>query len=94
MLEPGALTAGLNWYRGMPLSDLRKAAGKITVPTLYVWSDMDSALTAKPAHQTERYVSGDYRFEVLSGVSHWIPEEKPDELAALLLEWFAAHPTT
>jgi pimeloyl-ACP methyl ester carboxylesterase len=94
MLEPGAMTAGLNWYRGMPLSEVRKASGKITVPTMYVWSDGDAALTAKPAHETERYVSGDYRFEVLPGVSHWIPEEKPDELAALLLDWFAAHPTT
>jgi pimeloyl-ACP methyl ester carboxylesterase len=92
MLEPGALTAGLNWYRGMPLSDARAVGGKVTVPTLYVWSDNDPALLAKGAHDTERYVTGDYRFEVMPGVSHWIPEEKPDELADLLLEWFAAHP--
>jgi pimeloyl-ACP methyl ester carboxylesterase len=92
MLEPGALTAGLNWYRAMPLSDVRAVSGKITVPTLYVWSDDDPALLAKGAHDTGRYVTGDYRFEVMPGVSHWIPEEKPDELADLLLEWFAAHP--
>ncbi|MCV7173459.1 alpha/beta fold hydrolase [Mycobacterium manitobense] len=94
MLEPGAMTAGLNWYRAMPLTDLRRASGKITVPTMYVWSDNDAALLPKAAYETERYVAADYRFEVMPGVSHWIPEEKADELSDLLLEWFAAHPTT
>ena len=30
--------------------------------------------------------------EILTGVSHWLPEEQPDTVAGLLLEWFAAHP--
>lgn len=93
MREPGALTAGLNWYRAMPLMDPRATGRKITVPTMFVWSDDDPALLAKGAYDTERYVSGEYRFEVMSGASHWIPEERPDELAGLLLDWFAAHPT-
>lgn len=92
MVKPGALTAALNWYRAMPLSDLRAAGQKITVPTLYVWSDRDIALTAKPAHDTAKYVTGPYRFETLAGASHWLPDEKPDVVADLLLEWFAAHP--
>ena len=33
----------------------------------------------------------DYRMsEVLRGVSHWIPEERSDTLADLLIDWFAA----
>ncbi|CDO26673.1 alpha/beta hydrolase [Mycolicibacterium mageritense DSM 44476 = CIP 104973] len=92
MTQPGALTAALNWYRAMPLSDLRAAGEKITVPTLYVWSDRDVAVTEKPALDTARYVTGPYRFETLHGVSHWLPEEKPDVVADLILEWFAAHP--
>lgn len=62
------------------------------MPTLYVWSDRDIAITEKPARETANYVAGPYRFETLHGVSHWIPEERPDEVADLLLEWFAAHP--
>ncbi|MFZ0834796.1 MAG: alpha/beta fold hydrolase [Mycobacterium sp.] len=93
MSEPGALTAALNWYRAMFLSNPAQAVGKISVPTMYVWSDGDIALTEKPARETARYVSGEYRFEVLPGVSHWIPEEQPDKAAELLLEWFDAHPT-
>lgn len=92
MTEPGALTAALNWYRGMPFTDVRGIGAKITVPTMYVWSDRDIALTAKAARDCGRYVSGPYRFEILDGVSHWLMDERPDTVADLLLEWFAAHP--
>ncbi len=91
MLEPGALTAAINWYRAMPLSNPRAINQKVSVPTLYVWSDQDIALMPKAAYNTRRYVTGEYRFEVMPGVSHWIPDEEPDKLADLLLEWFAAH---
>jgi pimeloyl-ACP methyl ester carboxylesterase len=91
MREPGAMTAGINWYRAIPLSDPRNNNQKVSVPTLYVWGDRDIALLPKAAHDTARYVSGEYRFEILPDVSHWIPEEQPDKLADLLLDWFAAH---
>jgi pimeloyl-ACP methyl ester carboxylesterase len=89
MSEAGTLTAALNWYRAMFLSN---PPGKITVPTLYVWSDGDTALLEKAAHASGGYVSADYRFEIMRGVSHWIPEERPDTLADLLLDWFSVHP--
>jgi len=91
MSEPGALTSAINWYRALPLSDLRAVNQKVSVPTLYVWSDQDVALLPKAAHDTARYVSGEYRFEILPDVSHWIPDDQPDKLADLLLDWFAAH---
>jgi pimeloyl-ACP methyl ester carboxylesterase len=92
MTEPGALTAALNWYRAVPLSDARAATKKITVPTLFIWSDGDVALREKGARATGDYVLGEYRFEILKGVSHWILDEQPDTTADLLLDWFAAHP--
>lgn len=91
MAEPGALTAALNWYRAMPLSNVRSTGGKVSVPTLYLWSDEDTALVEKPARNTGRYVTGEYRFETLHG-SHWMLDEQPDAVADLLLECFAAHP--
>jgi pimeloyl-ACP methyl ester carboxylesterase len=89
MTERGARTGGLNWYRGMPLSDVRASTRRVSVPTMYVWSDRDIALKPKAARNTVRYVDADYRFEVLPGVSHWIPDTEPDRLADLLLDWFA-----
>lgn len=92
LTDAGALTAALNWYRALPLSVAGGDRAKVKVPTMYVWSDGDIALLEKAARASGDYVAGEYRFEVLPGVSHWIPDERPDELADLLLDWFAAHP--
>jgi pimeloyl-ACP methyl ester carboxylesterase len=89
MREPGVLTKCLNWYRAQDLGDI-EGIGATTVPTLYVWSDGDLALGATAAHATAAHVTGPYRFEVLHGVSHWIPEEAPAQLSSWLLEHFAA----
>jgi pimeloyl-ACP methyl ester carboxylesterase len=89
MREPGALTAALNWYRAMSAEAIGDV-GQITVPTLYVWSTEDIALGRQAAESTAQWVSGPYRFEVLTGVSHWIPEAAPDHLTRLLLEHLSA----
>lgn len=91
MLEPGALTAALNWYRAMATPDVADVA-QITVPTLYVWSTEDAALGRSAAEATAAWVSGPYRFEILPGVSHWIPEAAPDALSRLLLDHLASCP--
>ena len=39
------------------------------------------------ARAAERFVTAPYRFEVLDGVSHWISEEAPERLAALIVGW-------
>ncbi len=88
MLEPGAMTAALDWYRATEPHALTDV-GAITVPTLYVWSDEDIALGRVAAEATVDWVTGPYRFEVLSGVSHWIPETAPGDLNRLLLEHLA-----
>ncbi|HEX4248429.1 MAG TPA: alpha/beta fold hydrolase [Pseudonocardia sp.] len=85
LAAPGAMTAALNWYRGMLLLDPRRAGDPVRRPTLFVWSDGDTALGRRGAEDTAKYVQGPYQFEVLHGVSHWIPEEAPDQLTALLL---------
>jgi len=91
MLEPGALTAALNWYRAMSAESLANV-GKIVVPTLYVWSTKDVAIGRRGAEDTVNWVSAPYRFEVLEGVSHWIPETAPNELTGFLLEHLASNP--
>jgi hypothetical protein len=44
------------------------------------------------AEATRDWVSGPYRFEILDGVSHWIPEVASDALTRLLLEHVAGAP--
>jgi pimeloyl-ACP methyl ester carboxylesterase len=83
--QPGAMTGALNWYRGVDRS-VGAAMRPVTTPTLYVWSTNDPALGREAAEATAGYVEGPYRFEVLDGVSHWIPEEAAEALNALLLD--------
>ena len=82
--EPGALTAGLNWYRAFSFTDA-SAGVVITTPTLYVWSEDDFALGREAAVGTGGMVQAPYTFEVLAGVGHWVPEQAPDRLNELLL---------
>ena len=88
--EPGVLTAALNYYRALPLGG-RPEMEPVTSPTLYVWGTEDVALGREAAEATEEHVRGPYRFEVLEGVSHWIPEAAPDQLNRLLLEHLSTH---
>jgi pimeloyl-ACP methyl ester carboxylesterase len=80
-----ALRGGLAWYRAMPFLDRKILGTRVRVPTTYVWSDRDAALGRTGAELCGQYVEGPYRFEVLEGVSHWIPDERPEELARIIL---------
>ena len=82
--EPGALVAAVDWYRAMS-GRTSAATPPSAVPTLYVWSDDDPALGPAAAHATADLVTGPYRFEVLHGVGHWIPELGGDAFTAHLL---------
>lgn len=86
--EPGALASWLRWYPGQRLEDLGNTP-RVTVPTLHVWSDGDAALGPAATAATAEWVTGPYRLEVLEGVSHWIPEEAADRVAAVLLPHLA-----
>ncbi len=88
-LGPGGVTAALNWYRAVPFGREAEFGHRIAVRTLYVWSDGDTALGRQAAQATARYVTGPYRFEVLEGVGHWIPETAPDRLTDVLLDHLA-----
>lgn len=84
LTQPGALTAALNYYRATSFTSASEI-GPITTPTMYVWSTGDAALGRDAAEATGQFVDGPYRFEVLDGVSHWIPERASDALNTLLL---------
>lgn len=86
----------LDWYRAMGVkgSDGSVASPAdfpaVEVPTLYVWSDQDPALGSKAAYATADHVSGPYKFVVLEGVGHWIPELAAEQFNRELLAHLAA----
>jgi pimeloyl-ACP methyl ester carboxylesterase len=92
MLAPGRLEGGLAWYRGMRRADALRV-GRVRVPTTFVWSDGDAAIGRTGAEHCHRFVSADFRFVELSGISHWIPDQAPAALAAAILERIQWGPT-
>ena len=90
MRDRQAARAALSWYRAVMLTRPKDLRAKVSVPTLHVWSDGDVAVGPEGPVATERWVDAPYTFEVLEGVSHWIPEEVPERLDALLARHFAA----
>ena len=87
--RPGAITAMVNWYRaarrhrkGLKLSH----GGRVEVPTLIVWGEEDSALGLETLAGTERFVP-DLTIRRLPGVSHWVQQEAPEAVNAILNQW-------
>lgn len=93
--RPEALTAGLNWYRAnMPPEIYAATSGALDIPAircpvLGVWSEADIALTERQMTDSQRYVSGPWRYERIPRVGHWIPAHAPERTAQLLAEHFA-----
>lgn len=85
IVDSGALNGALNWYRGMPIPDPAVRMRKVTVPTTYVWSDGDPALGRAGARLCASWVDAPYEFEALTGANHWLPENRPREVAEAIL---------
>jgi pimeloyl-ACP methyl ester carboxylesterase len=92
--RPGALVAGLNWYRAnidpatFVISDpTRISVPPVACPTMGVWSSDDFALTEAQMTGSERFVSGPWRYERLDGVDHWVPVHAAERLEDLLVDF-------
>lgn len=86
-LQPGALTAMLNWYRAARrLRDEDFEAPPLRVPTLVVWGEEDAALGVELLDGTEELVE-DLTVRRLPGVSHWVQQEAPEKVNAILEAW-------
>ncbi|MGZ5404424.1 MAG: alpha/beta fold hydrolase [Nocardioides sp.] len=82
----GALPGALGWYRAMPFSDPRIARRRVEIPTTFVWSDGDTAVSRVAAHGAGDFVDAAYTYVELQGVSHWVPEQAPEQLAAAIID--------
>jgi pimeloyl-ACP methyl ester carboxylesterase len=87
LAQPGAFTAALNWYRALPFQDRTLLRGRVTTPTLYVYSTGDRFLSRAAAERTAAHVDGPYRFEVIDA-DHWLPDNVAERVAELLLGHF------
>ncbi|MFI4964951.1 MAG: alpha/beta fold hydrolase [Caulobacterales bacterium] len=89
--RPGAITGMVNWYRAAFRlgGKLRGPWPTIETPTLIVWGEEDAALGIELLDGTEAYV-GDLTIERLPGVSHWVQQEAPEAVNAILKGWLSS----
>jgi len=92
--EPGALTAMLNYYRALVRGGgarRQSALGfpQLEIPTLLIWGEHDTALDIALTEGTEQHVR-DFTLRRLPHASHWVQQDAPDEVDAILREWLGA----
>jgi pimeloyl-ACP methyl ester carboxylesterase len=93
LARPGALTAGLNWYRAnlAPERELepRRPFPSVPAATLGLWSSGDHYLVEETVVRSGEHVTGPWRYERIDGASHWMQLDAPDRVNELLLEFLA-----
>lgn len=95
MRIPFVAHSALEYYRWAVRSLLRpdglrfaRAVQKpIPVPVLHLHGAADPAVPVSRARGSSQYVDGPYRWELLEGVGHFLPEQVPDDVTRILLAW-------
>ena len=95
-MQPGALTAMVNYYRALVRgggAKRQRAQGLpvIKTPTLLVWGEEDVALTKETTYGTENYVR-DLTIRYLPRVSHWVQQEQPEAVNAMIEAFLKGQP--
>jgi pimeloyl-ACP methyl ester carboxylesterase len=93
--RPGALVAGLNWYRAnMPPEVFAQDSFGVELPpvgcpVLAIHGEHDPALSERQIIESKKYVTGPWRYVKLAGVGHFFPVTAPERVNELLTEFFA-----
>ena len=90
----GALTAALNYYRAnIPAASWIGSPPDpppVRVPTLIIWGLADVYMGRALLELSAERVGGALRVEELDGVSHWVQQEAPERVNALLTDFLAS----
>ncbi len=93
--QPGAMTAGFNYYRAVPQdiadnSAFREAGRRLEMPILVYGGDPVTRGRGLTALESWARVARNVSGGVAENCGHWIPEERADFTAAEILKHFAA----
>jgi epoxide hydrolase 4 len=91
-MSPGGARAMVNYYRANFFNPsahrLWLSRRKLTVPTLMIWGENDVALSKELTFGTEQLVA-DLTVRYLPGVSHWVQQQAPYTVSAMLTAWLS-----
>ncbi len=90
--EPGALTAALNWYRAMTLSQQGAAqqSPEISIPTLFMWGSNDPTAGRLAVDMQKQYMTGPYE-EVELEAGHWLITDQPVAVVGEVIKHLETH---
>jgi pimeloyl-ACP methyl ester carboxylesterase len=97
--QPGALEAGLNYYRASPLvpplpggrmekREVDPSRFVVRVPTLVIWGERDPALLPRNLDGLEEFVP-DLTIRRIPEASHWVVHERPAEVNGYMREFLS-----
>ena len=75
----GTVTAALNYYRALVRYPNDELLGRVTMPVLIVWGCQDMALGEELADGSTRFCNN-VRLKKIPGASHWVQQDRPDEV--------------
>jgi epoxide hydrolase 4 len=94
-LRPGGMTAMVNYYRALNLfkgpAALSQGDGVVLDRTLMIWGEDDKPLSKATTYGTHAYVP-DVTIRYLPGVSHWVQQEAPETVNAMIRAFLAGVP--
>ena len=95
-LRPNGLKCMINYYRalvrgGGALRQMKLGFPAIEIPTLMIWGEEDAALAKETTYGTEKHVK-DFTIRYLPNVSHWVQQEAPETVNAMISAWLDGKP--
>jgi pimeloyl-ACP methyl ester carboxylesterase len=89
-------TGPINWYRNVDRNwELTEHVhgAKVEVPSLYIGGSADPVVAITPPATMNGWVTDHRGSIVLDGAGHWLPQERPAEVSAAVLEFLGQiHP--
>ena len=85
-----AMAGALAWYRARGTH--HKPVGDTIVPTLYLWGDADDTVGRPAAEGTAEFIKASYQFEALPNGGHFVADQFPERVNALILAHLKKHP--
>jgi pimeloyl-ACP methyl ester carboxylesterase len=99
--QPGALTAGINYYRANVFKSLFRGGvetpqeydGRIRVPTLFIYGEQDQAVLPETVRGLQRFIDAPYSELRIPDSAHWVQNEAVAEVNEALLRFLADGPS-
>ncbi|HJY82420.1 MAG TPA: alpha/beta hydrolase [Candidatus Binatia bacterium] len=92
--KPGALTAGLNYYRAnLPaevlVGEVPLLEEKVTRPTLFMYGENEQFVSRSVAEWTREFVEAPFTFRPIPQCGHCVQQEEPEVVNQAIMEFLA-----